>query len=146
MTVDSLPEGNCRSLIWTGCTSQLVSWLHVQLEVGEWNLCIWFQCIQPYIAWWCVVSLKGRYWKWSWGCGWFQQTLSVLLKEIVGVAARRWWWEANSFSLIIIQFEFVFFHPQPNISDTIFKWTDQAWVTFRWFSVIEFVSPITNYE
>ena len=39
--------------------------------------------------------------------------------------------------LSIIQFEFVFLHPQPNIFDTTLLWMDQAWVMLGRFRVIE---------
>ena len=45
------------------------------------------------------------------------ERLSVVLW---GCVDRRWS-EANSFSFIIIKFEFAFFHPEPNIPDVILR-------------------------
>ena len=57
--------------------------------------------------WWCVVSLKGRYRRWSWGCGRFQKTQyrscweRYCLRVLQGGVDRRWGWETNSFSFMI---------------------------------------------
>ena len=58
-----------------------MSWLHLQWDIG--NLCIWLQCMQPYMVWWCVVSLKDRYQRWSQDCGRFQTTWHRYCWEIV---------------------------------------------------------------
>ena len=70
--------------------------------------------------WWCVASLKDRFRTWRRCCGRFQQTQHRYFWDRLSVDVARSCWQ-KMMSLIIILFEFVFFHQQLSIFDTILK-------------------------
>ena len=100
-----MPVGYCSSLIWTWCASYFMPWSCLEWDIGNWRLCAWFQCMQPYMLWWLCCFTKDRSWRWIRGCGRFHQTQYCYCWErlLRSHVDRRWWREANSFGLIIIQ-------------------------------------------
>ena len=49
-----MPVRYCSSLIWTCCVSYFMPWSCLEWDIGNWRLCAWFQCMQPYMLWWLL--------------------------------------------------------------------------------------------
>ena len=99
-----------------------MSWLRLLWHIGKWSLCILFQRMQPYMFWWCVVLLKHHFIKDEAEPVDDSSKLNINIDErdhlwgLQGHVDRKWWWETNGFSLIIIQLEVsfcMFAHPPP---------------------------------